>query len=125
MKLSSSLTPSCWFDDNGELVCFDPHVFGEDKSELLVNKLVLEKYLENKGMKIIWTVLGEKQILGSSSRNNWIDMSGVYYLEGGSIEGGMNINLKEQGWKSKQGNEKINQEVDFDEILKSIAENSE
>ncbi len=125
MKLNSSEIPSCWLDDNGELACFDPNVFGEDKSELLVNKLVLEKFLENKGMKIIWTVLGEKQILGSSNRNNWIDMSGVYYLEGGSIEGGMKINLKELGWKSKQGNKKINREVDFDEIFKNITEGSE
>ena len=125
MKLSSSEIPSCWFNDNGELVCFDPHIFGEDKSELLVNKLVLEKFLENKGMKIIWTVLGEKQVLGSSNAAKWIDMSGVYSLEGGSIEGGMTINLKEPGWKSKQDNEKINREVDFDEMLKVLAEDSE
>ena len=122
MKLSFSEIPSCWFDDNGELVCFDPHVFGEDKSELLVNKSVLEKFLEDKGMKIIWTVLGEKQVLGSSNTNSWIDMSGVYYLEGGSIKGGMTVNLKEPGWKSKQDNKKINREIDFDEFFTNVTE---
>jgi V8-like Glu-specific endopeptidase len=125
MKLSSSEIPSCWFDDNGELVCFDPHVFGEDKSELLVNKSVLEKFLEDKGMKIIWTVLGEKQVLGSSNTNSWIDMSGVYYLEGDSIEGSITVNIKEPGWKSKQDNGKINREVDFDDIFNNLTESSE
>jgi V8-like Glu-specific endopeptidase len=125
MNLSSSEIPSCWLDNNGILACFDPHVFGEAKSELLVNKQLLEKFLKDKGLKVIWTVLGEKQVLGSSKEANWIDMSGVYFLEKDSIEGGMTINLKEPGWKSKQGNEKINREVDFDEILKSLAENSE
>jgi hypothetical protein len=122
MNLSSSEIPSCWYDDNGELVCFDPHVFGEDKSELLVNKLLLEKFLENKGMKIVWTVLGEKQVLGSSKTNSWIDMSGVYYLKGDSIEGGMTVNLKETGWKSKQDNKNINREIDFDEIFNNLTE---
>jgi V8-like Glu-specific endopeptidase len=110
MSLSSSEIPSCWFNDDGQLACFDPHVFGEERSELLVNKQVFEKFLNAKGLKIIWTVLGEKQVLGSSHAHApaWIDMSGVYCLEDGSVEGSMTIDLKELGWKSKQDNEKIN-----------------
>jgi hypothetical protein len=102
MKLSSSEIPSCWYDDKSQLVCFDPHIFGEAKSELLVHQKMLEAFLKREGMKIVWTVLGEKQILGSSQKANWIDMSGVYSLEGGTIEGSMTTHFKNSGRKSKQ-----------------------
>ncbi len=94
---SSTEMPGCWLDEHGQLFCFDPHIFGEDKSELLINKKALQKLLENNGMQIIWTVLGEKQILDSSTTTSWLDMSGVYYLVGDSIEGNMTINLKGRG----------------------------
>lgn len=97
MGLCSSEIPSCWFNDRGQLACFDPHVFGEEKSELLVRSDLLEEFLNKKGLKIFWTVLGEKQTLGSSPANNWIDISGVYYLSGNSVEGDFTVNLKYRG----------------------------
>ena len=103
MQLNSSSVPSCWYYDNGELVCFDPYVFGEKRSELLMNKKLLEEYLKENKLKIIWTILGQKQKLGSSNHPpHWLEMSGVYYLENNGINGEMSYFTREVGWKSKQ-----------------------
>lgn len=125
MGLCASEIPSCWFNDRGQLACFDPHVFGEEKSELLVNRDLLEEFLNKNGLKILWTVLGEKQTLGSSPVNNWIDISGVYYLCGNSVEGDCTVNLKYPGWKSVEDSKRITPEIDFEDLLKTMSGESD
>ncbi|WAF71043.1 hypothetical protein NRK99_13590 [Aeromonas dhakensis] len=125
MSLSSSEIPSCWFDNNGQLACFDPHVFGEERSELIVNRSLLENFLNNNNLKILWTVLGEKQVLGSTSKNNWIDISGVYYLSEDSVEGSATVHSKELGWKSKENSKRVTHDFDFDELLNTLSKNSD
>ncbi len=120
MSLSSSEIPSCWFNNNGQLACFDPHVFGEERSELMVNRSLLENFLNKNNLKILWTVLGEKQVLGSTPKNNWIDISGVYYLSEDSVEGSTTVHLKELGWKSKENSNRVTPNFDFKELLNTL-----
>lgn len=125
MGLCSSEVPSCWFNDKGQLACFDPHVFGEERSELLVSSNLLEEFLNKKGLKILWTVLGEKQTLGTSPAKNWIDISGVYYLSGNSVVGDFTVNLKYQGYKSIEDSKRITPEIDFEDLLNKTSEKSD
>ncbi len=98
MNFSFSEIASCWFNENGILACFDPHMFGEDSSQLLVNKELLEEFLKEEGLKIIWTVLGEKQIQSSNLKSNqWLEISGVYELIDGHIKGEINKFIKVVG----------------------------
>ena len=104
MNLNISSVPGGYKDNNGEFSCIDPHMFGVDRSELLVNEKLLNNYLSENNLKIIWTVLGEKQVLGSSQKSKWIDMSGVYYLENEMLFGDTKISNKHLGRMSKRNN---------------------
>lgn len=57
-----------YFDRSGNLVCFDPSVGEEGPSALLFRPDALTKLLEERGLALIWTVLGEKQILTDGPR---------------------------------------------------------
>ena len=46
----------------GEIVCEDPSVDGKRKSSLLVQKKDFLKALDENGLDVFWTILGEKYI---------------------------------------------------------------
>ena len=48
-----------------ELVCFDPSVWDNSHSCLVINKPALLKFLKTNDLCLCWIVLGEKQILGN------------------------------------------------------------
>lgn len=83
-------------DRNGSLICFDPAVNNKSISGLLIKKEALCNFLEREGLILMWSVIGEKQILGGSWRKSdypgRMNISGLYFLEDGAIKG----NLKTQ-----------------------------
>lgn len=100
LKLVYSDREGEFVDEQGELICFDPSVYHNCKSFLLIQKDNLLKYLQENDLQILWTILGEKIIIGGWPRNETDypgrqEINGVYYLNKGVIEGKSNstINL--------------------------------
>ncbi len=85
-------------NDSGELICFDPSVYNTSFRGLLVRKDVIENWLSSADMSIIWSVVGEKIILGSPRKiadNGRLTIAGYYELENGIVKGSMKIISKE------------------------------
>jgi hypothetical protein len=83
------------FIDNSKVVqCFAPNVYYDSKSYLLVRKHSFLKFLNENNLKIVWTVLGEKQIIGGRSFGaeypGRLEISGAYYLESEELKGVIN-----------------------------------
>jgi hypothetical protein len=68
----------------GEVVCFDPHVRYDSKSRLLVERKTLEKQLKKKGLKIFWTVMGERRIINSPIEPQ--SFSGLILIDSGTLK---------------------------------------
>ena len=74
----------CFFDERGELVARDPSVREAGPSALLVRKDSLLRFLREHNYDLLWTVLGEKQIIGGNvSADNWqgrLEINGAFRL---------------------------------------------
>lgn len=80
------------FIDNSEVVqCFAPNVYHDSKSYLLVRKHSFLKFLNENNLKVVWTVLGEKQIIGGRSFGTdypgRLEISGAYYFDKEELKG--------------------------------------
>lgn len=61
-----------FFNQTGELLAFDPSVREAGPSLLLVNRKSFLKFLSDNGFAILWTILGEKQLIGGGyDYHNW------------------------------------------------------
>lgn len=85
-----------FLNEKGKVICFDAGVVEKSKNYLLVRKDALLDYLKTHHKKILWYVLGEKNIIGLHSYNNipnlpmWLVVSGTYTLdEEGKVTGCM------------------------------------
>ncbi len=100
MGLQYSEKDGEFIDSDGKVICFDPSVSFDCKSFLLVRKNEFIKYLEENNLKVAWTMIGEKQIIGGSfsrqhnREHNYMELSGSYKLKGNSIIGTINTELK-------------------------------
>lgn len=94
MKLQYSKNIGEWLNQKGEAVCFDVSVQTGKSSCLLIMKDIFLKFLTENKLKVFWTCLGEKQILGESlSRRRhlkWLELSGVYCLYDDTTTGKIN-----------------------------------
>lgn len=82
----------CYFDRSGDLMTQDPSVGSAGPSALLVNKERMSEFLRAKGYRIVWTLLGEKDIRAGmhSTSENWpgrMEISGCLRLKNSSIDG--------------------------------------
>lgn len=91
MKLQYSKNIGEWLNENGQVVCFDPSVRQGGSSALIVKKDFFQNFLMKNNLKIFWTCLGKKNIYGTSFGgerfSKWLELSGVYTLNDGSVEG--------------------------------------
>lgn len=80
-----------FIDNSGLVQCFAPNVYHDSKSYLLIQKRSFLNFLRKNNLKVIWTVLGEKQIIGGRSfeteYHGRIEISGAYYLENEKLNG--------------------------------------
>lgn len=94
MKLQYSDREGEFVDSNNELLCFDTNVYHNSKSNFLIKKKPFLEYLQENKLKIVWTILGEKQIIGGRSfRDNYIgtlEFCGAYYITENKINGTLN-----------------------------------
>lgn len=70
-----------------EVICFDARAIKKSKSYLLIRKKALLEYLKEHHKRIIWYLLGEKNIIGIHNYNRmpnlpmWLVVSGTYTLD--------------------------------------------
>ena len=85
-------------DNEGRLVAFDPSVNSKGPSVLLANKKLLLEFLEQNGYSLVWTVLGQKNVLGPTiNRREWkgqLEISGVARIRNSLWEIKINPNFR-------------------------------
>jgi hypothetical protein len=79
-----------FFDESGNVLCFDPSIQEQGPSALLFRCDALLEFLKKEGLTLIWTVLGEKQILSVDDSPGWAAISGAFKLRENDIEGRFN-----------------------------------
>jgi hypothetical protein len=94
MALKYSQEEGEFLSATNEIQCFAPDVYYDSKSYLLVKKSSFLKWLKESNLNIVWTVLGEKQIIGGHTfGGNYygrLEISGAYYFEDNLITGRLN-----------------------------------
>jgi hypothetical protein len=76
-------------DMNGSRAAYDPTVFSAGPHALLVRRNLLEKYLADHNLALVWTVLGGKQYL-ERDREEWkgeVQSNRAYRLAASGVEG--------------------------------------
>lgn len=85
MNLNHKYLDGRFYDKNGNLVTVTTSIFEENfPSALLINKKALTAFLNKNNYSIVWTVLGEKQLIGGNMSGNAfigrLEISGAYTL---------------------------------------------
>lgn len=87
MRMRYADKEGVFLDEAGKVVCFDTGTIDKSENYLLVRKDALMNYLNTHHKKIMWYVLGEKNIIGLHSYRNlpnlpmWLVISGTYTLD--------------------------------------------
>jgi hypothetical protein len=89
MKLSWRAREGCFFDGEGRLVAFDPSVRESGPTVLLVAKRAILELLKERGLSLVWTIIGEKLIITSTVAGSpgRLEASGAYLLRDDGIHG--------------------------------------
>ena len=72
---------------NEEIVAFDLALTGNEYSELIIRKDILDKYIQKAKVQIFWTVIGEKQYFLGSWNQKWQRREGYFVYKDNSING--------------------------------------
>ena len=89
MNLKFSPREGEFVDDSKVVQCFAPSVYRNSRSYLLVRKRSFLKFLSENNLNIVWTVLGERQIIGSEHHGR-LEVSGAYYFDNEELSGTIN-----------------------------------
>lgn len=96
IKMQHAAEEGVFLNEEGKVVCFDAGVIEKSKTYLLVRKEALLDYLKKHHKKILWYVLGEKNIIGLHNYQSmpvfprWLVISGTYTLDkNGKVVGGL------------------------------------
>ncbi|MFN3782302.1 MAG: AVAST type 2 anti-phage system protein Avs2 [Spirosomataceae bacterium] len=91
MGLKNNQREGEFIDDSEVVQCFAPNVYHDSKSYLLVRKSSFLKFLNENKLKVVWTILGEKQIIDGRSfgdeYHGRLEISGTYYFENEELNG--------------------------------------
>lgn len=95
LNLDYGLKDGEFLDKNGEIVCFATNMYDESNAQLLIKKSSLLPFLKKNNLTIVWTVLGEKQIMGGrnfgSEYYKRLEFNGVFSFEEENLIGEINI----------------------------------
>ncbi|MCB4763148.1 MAG: hypothetical protein LGB78_04510 [Sulfurovum sp.] len=108
LKLRYAKKDGYFIDEQNDVVCFNPSIDNKTNPSLLVKKDILIEFLKENNLTLVWTIIGEKQVIPPSFNRNEdyfgvMQMSGFVTLDGQGI-----INLKESNADSGSYNKKIN-----------------
>ncbi|MDT8849045.1 AVAST type 2 anti-phage system protein Avs2 [Pantoea dispersa] len=91
MGLKSGEIEGSFNDKNGTMVCFAAEAVHASKEHLLVKKEPFLTMLSDNGFEIVWTLLGEKGVIGGSLTSNHHygqqEFSGAFYYEENQLIG--------------------------------------
>ncbi|WP_311567881.1 AVAST type 2 anti-phage system protein Avs2 [Photobacterium arenosum] len=91
MKLKHGSQEGNYIDEANNIVCFAAEALNDTNAHLLVKKEPFINMLKDNGLEVVWTLLGEKGVIGGSlsSSHNYgrIEFSGAFYIGGDHIEG--------------------------------------
>ncbi len=91
MGLKSGEVEGSFNDENGTMVCFAAEAVYASKPHLLVKKEPFLTMLRDNGFEIVWTLLGEKSVIGgsltSSHHYGRQEFSGAFYYEDSQLTG--------------------------------------
>jgi len=83
-----------FYDSKGTLIAFDPSTKNSGAGALLINRDVFLKFLGDNGYDILWTIIGEKRIIGGNfSRDDWqgqLELNGAYRIHQNQVCGAIN-----------------------------------
>ncbi len=81
-----------YIDKSGHIMCFEASVDNRTHQCLLVNKESLLKFLDDNGLTICWTIIGEKRVLtpgfGGKDFVGLLEISSYAYLTDGNLING-------------------------------------
>lgn len=112
MNLKNNLDGT-FIDVNNNVVAFDPSVFEEGPSVLLIKKDEFINFLEQNDYNIVWQVIGQKIILGGwAGDTKWkgdLNIHGIYRLDNNEIKGKFDSEyINEEIMKERRNIEKQN-----------------
>lgn len=88
-----------YVNEHSEVICFDPSVYEKGPTCLLMRKDHVQKVLKKSGLRLVWIVQGEKQILGNNkAQQPGFDhaVGGLYHMDTkGSINGVLNSYIRD------------------------------
>jgi hypothetical protein len=91
MKLKHGSQEGSYIDETNNIVCFAAEALNDTKAHLLVKKELFLKMLRDNNLEVVWTLLGEKGVIGGSlsSNHNYgrIEFSGAFYIDNDQIKG--------------------------------------
>ncbi|MHA1279852.1 MAG: AVAST type 2 anti-phage system protein Avs2 [Candidatus Helarchaeota archaeon] len=83
-----------FYDNQGNLIAFDPSVRFPGPGALLINRDVFLKFLNDNDYDLLWTILGEKNIIGGRlSHEDWkgrLQLTGTYRIHQHNLDGVVN-----------------------------------
>ena len=95
MGLKNSKVEGSYEDKDGNIVCFATEAVNNSRAHLLIKKEPFLRMLNENNLNIVWTLLGEKGVIGGSliSKNHFgrIEFSGAFYLDNGKLNGSSKI----------------------------------
>ena len=105
--LADGLEIDCFLDGKfykrDKLIAYDPSVDGNGPSALIVNKKSLLDFLKEKKLRLIWSIVGRKQIIGEQDQPWQGDLKiyGVYKYNEDGVQGKLKTNFVNKIIKNK------------------------
>ena len=91
LKLKHGYEEGSFVDEANNIVCFATEALNDTKPHLLVKKEPFLKMLKSNDLEVVWTLLGEKRVIGGSLSPNHnygrIEFSGSFYIEENVVTG--------------------------------------
>jgi hypothetical protein len=91
MGLKHAEAEGSYEDKDGNIVCFAAEALNDSKAYLLIKKKPFLRMLNENDLDIVWTLLGEKIVIGGSIGSNHhygrIEFSGSFYFDDNRLKG--------------------------------------
>ncbi|EIW8624982.1 ATP-binding protein, partial [Klebsiella pneumoniae] len=95
MGLKDGKYEGSYEDKYGSIVCFATEALNNSKAHLLIKKEPFLKMLNENNLEIVWTLLGEKGVIGGSLSSTHqygrIEFSGFFSYDDGKLTGANKI----------------------------------